>query len=209
MVTVNKWDEKGQKAGEISLEDSVFAARIKPVTVGDSLVRQLANRRRARANTKDRSEIRGGGRKPWRQKGTGRARVGSIRSPVWRGGAVAMGPRGEMNYQQDMPKKARRAAIRSILSSKVRGKALSVIAAVRLESPKTKTVVDLIESMQLAGRKVLFILPERDQNFERSVRNLPTAKALLCTNLNPHDLLYYDNLVLFEGAVKKIMEVLS
>src|SRR4030088_903830 len=108
MVNVNKWDDKGNKAGEFGLEDKVFGARIKTVTVADAVLRQLANRRRALANTKDRTEIRGGGRKPWRQKGPGRARVGSIRSPLWRGGAVAHGPRGEVNYKQDMPRKARR-----------------------------------------------------------------------------------------------------
>lgn len=213
MVSVYKWDDKGQRTGEFSLEDQVFGARIKTVTVGDAVIRQLANRRRAHANTKDRTEIRGGGRKPWRQKGTGRARAGSIRSPVWRGGAVAMGPRGEANFVKDMPRKARRAALRSILSSKARNGLLSVISAINLEKPKTQLVVDLVgtilKNMEAPNDKILFVLPGRDENFERSVRNIPTVKALLCGNLNPHDLLYYDRLVLFEGAVPKITEVLA
>src|SRR5436853_6218224 len=106
MVTVSKLDEKGNQSGSFGLEDAVFKARVSVVTVGDALLRQLSNRRKAHANTKDRTEVRGGGRKPWRQKGTGRARAGSIRSPLWKGGAVAMGPRGEMNYKLDMPTQA-------------------------------------------------------------------------------------------------------
>jgi len=124
-----------------------------------------------------------------------------------------MGPRGEANFVKDMPRKARRAALRSILSSKARNGLLSVISAINLEKPKTQLVVDLVgtilKNMEAPNDKILFVLPGRDENFERSVRNIPTVKALLCGNLNPHDLLYYDRLVLFEGAVPKITEVLA
>lgn len=209
MVTVKKLDEKGNQAGSFGLEDAVFGARVRVVTVGDALIRQLSNKRKAHANTKDRTEIRGGGRKPWRQKGTGRARAGSVRSPLWKGGAVAMGPRGEANYVKDMPKKARRAAVRSLLSSKARKELVSVMAPLNLSAPKTKTVIDILKNMDLGSQRVLFVLPARDVNFEKSVRNIPAAKALLAANLNPHDLMNYDRVVLFEGAVQKITEVLS
>jgi large subunit ribosomal protein L4 len=209
MVTVKKLDEKGNQAGSFGLEDAVFGARIKVQTVGDALIRQLSNKRKAHANTKDRTEIRGGGRKPWRQKGTGRARAGSVRSPLWKGGAVAMGPRGEANFVKDMPKKARRAAVRSLLSSKARKEQVLVMAPLALSAPKTKAIVDILKNMDVGAQKVLFVLPARDVNFEKSVRNIPAAKALLAANLNPHDLLNYDRVVLFEGAVQKITEVLS
>jgi large subunit ribosomal protein L4 len=209
MVNVSKWDEKGNKAGEVGLDDAIFAGRINTNLVGDAVIRQLSNRRRALANTKDRTEVRGGGRKPWRQKGTGRARAGSIRSPLWRGGAVAMGPSGAANYKLDMPRKARRASIRSILSDKVRHGQVSVLAPLTLEKPHTKTLVELISKMEFGESRVLFVLPQRDANFEKSVRNIPTAKALLCSNLNPHDLLHFEKLVIVEGALAKIAEVLG
>lgn len=209
MVTVNKLDEKGNQSGSFGLEDAVFGARVRVVTVGDALVRQLANKRKAHANTKDRTEIHGGGRKPWRQKGTGRARAGSIRSPLWKGGAVAMGPRGEANYTKDMPRKARRAAIKSLLSSKTRKGLVSVMASLVLTAPRTKSVIEILKNMDLGSQKVLFVLADRDVNFEKSVRNIPAAKALLASNLNPHDLLNFDRVVLFEGAVQKITEGLA
>lgn len=209
MVTVNKLDEKGNQSGSFGLEDAVFGTRVRVVTVGDALVRQLSNKRKAHANTKDRTEVHGGGRKPWRQKGTGRARAGSIRSPLWKGGAVAMGPRGEANYTKDMPKKARRAAIKSLLTSKTRKGQISVMAPVALTAPRTKAIIEILKNMDLGSQRVLFVMADRDVNFEKSVRNIPAAKALLCTNLNPHDLLNYDRVVLFEGAVPKITEVLA
>ena len=198
MVTVNKLDEKGNQSGSFGLEDAVFGGRVSVVTVGDALVRQLANKRKAHANTKDRTEVTGGGRKPWRQKGTGRARAGSIRSPLWKGGAVAMGPRGEANYTKDMPKKARRVAIRSLLTSKTRKGLVSVMAAVTLATPKTKSVIEILKNMDLGA-----------QNGGRVYFQIPAAKALLASNLNPHDLLNYDRVVLFEGAVQKITEGLA
>jgi large subunit ribosomal protein L4 len=209
MVTVNKLDEKGKQSGSFGLEDAVFGGRISVVTVGDALIRQLANKRKAHANTKDRTEIHGGGRKPWRQKGTGRARAGSIRSPLWKGGAVAMGPRGEANYVKEMPKKQRRVAIRSLLTSKTRKGKVSVMAPVALTAPKTKTIVEILKNMELGTEKVLFVLADRDVNFEKSVRNIPAARAILHSNLNPHDLLNYDRVVLFEGAVQKVTEGLA
>jgi large subunit ribosomal protein L4 len=209
MVNVNRYDGEGKPSGSFGLESAVWESRIKTVTVADALVRQLANRRRALPKTKDRSAIRGGGRKPWRQKGTGRARAGSIRSPLWRGGAVAMGPRGETNHTKDMPRKARRAALRALLTSKTREGLVSVMARPALEKPKTARVVEILGNMELAGKKVLFVLPQRDDAFERSVRNLPAAKALIAANLNPHDLMAYERLVVFEDAVARITEVLS
>lgn len=208
MASVTKYDSKGASSGQFNLEDGVFGDRIKVVTAQEALLRQLSNRRRALAKAKDRSEVRGGGKKPWRQKGTGRARAGSSRSPLWVGGGVAMGPRGNANYTLDMPRKARRAAIRSLLTKRTRGGDIAVIADVALERPKTKSIVELLTKMELGGKKVLFVIPQRDYNFECSVRNLPNVKALIYSNLNPHDLMFHDKVVVFEGAVSKLTEKL-
>ncbi len=208
MVSVKKFDPTGAVAGECELKDEVFASRIKTQAVYESVLRQLANKRRANPKTKTRSEVRGGGRKPWRQKGTGRARAGSIRSPLWRTGGVAMGPDGA-NHKQSLPRKVRRAALRSILTDKVRQGALSVIDPVNLEVPKTKSVIELLSKMEASTGKTLFILAERDAVFERSARNIPGVKTLHIATINPHDLLKHERVVLFEDAARKIEEVFA
>ncbi|MBI3892838.1 MAG: 50S ribosomal protein L4 [Candidatus Wallbacteria bacterium] len=206
MVSVKKFDPTGAEAGEVTLQDSVFATRIAVQAVQEAVLRQLANKRRANPHTLDRSEVRGGGKKPWKQKGTGRARAGSTRGPLWRTGGVAMGP-DFTNHYQALPRKVRRQALRSIFTDKVRDGKLSVIAPVTYETPKTKRVVALLEKLNLASTKTLFVLADRNENFEKSVRNLPRAKALLLSNINPHDLLNYERVVLFEDAARKIEEV--
>ena len=208
MVSVKKYDPTGEATGECTLADAVFAARIYPQAVFESVLRQLANKRRANPKTKDRSEVRGGGKKPWRQKGTGRARAGSTRSPLWRTGGVAMGPDGR-NYEQKLNRKVRRHAMRSILTDKVRQGLLSIIAPVHYEEPKTKKVLELLEKMEASGKKTLFILAGRDFAFEKSARNLPGVKALHLATMNPHDLLNHERVVLFEDAARKIEEVFS
>ncbi|MBI4871818.1 MAG: 50S ribosomal protein L4 [Candidatus Riflebacteria bacterium] len=208
MATVTKYDASGARAGEIALGDAVFAARIMPQSVYESVLRQLANRRHANPTTKDRAEVRGGGRKPWKQKGTGRARAGSTRSPLWRTGGVAMGPDGR-NYQQSLPRKVRRAALRSILTDKVRQGKLGVISPVVLEAPRTRKVVELLEKLEVGQARTLFVLAERNDNFQKSVRNLTTAKALVLSCINAHDLLNYERIFLFEDAAKKIEEVFA
>ncbi|MBI2944710.1 MAG: 50S ribosomal protein L4 [Candidatus Wallbacteria bacterium] len=206
MVSVKKFDNTGAAAGEATLADSVFAVEVNSQAVFASVLRQLGNKRRANPTTKDRAEVRGGGKKPWKQKGTGRARAGSTRSPLWRKGGIAMGP-DFRNHYQSLPRKVRRAALRSILADKVKNGQLSVIAPVSFDGPKTKSAVALLAKLEASGTKTLFVLADRNENFERSVRNLPTAKALVLSNINPHDLLNFERVILFEDAARKIEEV--
>jgi large subunit ribosomal protein L4 len=208
MATVKKYDATGAAAGEVSLVDSVFAARIQTQSVQEAVLRQLANKRRANPTTLDRAEVRGGGRKPWKQKGTGRARAGSTRSPLWRTGGVAMGPDGHNHYMA-LPRKVRRAALRSILTDKLRQGKLSVISPVVWAAPKTKMAVELLQKLEVGEAKTLFVLAERNEVFQRSMRNLPQAKALVLSCLNAHDLLKYERVFLFEDAAKKIEEVFA
>ena len=208
MATVKKYDATGAAAGEISLGDSVFAARIQIQSVQEAVLRQLANKRRANPTTLDRAEVRGGGKKPWKQKGTGRARAGSTRSPLWRTGGVAMGPDGH-NHYMGLPRKVRRAALRSILTDKLRQGKLGVISPVVWAAPKTKMAVELLQKLEVGEAKTLFVLAERNDVFQRSMRNLPQAKAVIFSCINAHDLLKYERVFLFEDAAKKIEEVFA
>lgn len=209
MPKVTKYDASGARKGDVELNDVVFAAPRKDQAVHEALLRQLANGRSAHPRVKGYSDTVGGGGKPFRQKGTGRARMGTMRSSLRRGGAVTLGPNGLANHVIKLPRKVRRAALRSLLSMACRTGKLSVVENVQFEEPKTKKAVELLAGLEFSTEKVLFVLPERDSNFEKSVRNLPLAKALLAGNLNPHDLLHYERIVMFEAAVEKVVEVLS
>ena len=193
----------GEEIGQIQLEDTVFAAPINRGLMHQALVRQLANARTGTHKTKSRSEVRGGGRKPWRQKGTGRARHGSIRSPIWVGGGRAFGPRPR-KYTQKMPKKMRRAALRSALSVKAGSGQIVVLERLTIEAPKTKVFVQTLADLGLDNDSVLVILPERDMAVEKSISNLPQAKSLLSGNLNIQDLLSHDMLLLPQASVEFI-----
>ena len=208
MPKVNSFDAKGQAKGEFQLDDAVFAADIKEQAVREALLRQLANRRKAKPKVKTYGDVKGGAGKPYRQKGTGRARMGTMRSALRRGGAIALGPMGNSNHVYKLPKKVRRAALRSILSDAVSAQRLTVLENVSFEEPKTKRAVELFDAMNLDEReKLLLVIDDRNENFEKSVRNIPNVKVLLWSNLNPHDLLHFDRLVFFESAVEKVVEV--
>src|SRR5690554_5249815 len=159
----------GEQVGEVELSDAVFAAPINRGLMHQALVRQLANARAGTHKTKTRSEVRGGGRKPWRQKGTGRARHGSIRSPVWVGGGTVFGPHPR-SYRQKMPKKMRQAALRSALSVKAGSGQIIVVDDLSMEAPKTKEMVRVLTSLGIDGQSALILLPERDMPVERSAR---------------------------------------
>ena len=210
MPKVAKFDASGKQQGEFQLDEAVFAAAIREQAVHEALLRQLANRRSARPRVKGYGEVKGGGGKPFRQKGTGRARMGTMRSSLRKGGAVTLGPNGLANYTSKLPRKVRRAALRSLLSDAVKDARLSIIENVSYDEPKTKKAVALVDSFDFeAKEKVLFVIDERNENFEKSVHNIPNAKVLLWSNLNPHDLLHFERVVLFEGAVEKVVEVLK
>jgi large subunit ribosomal protein L4 len=181
---------QGQQVSEVDLRDDIFAAPINEGLMHQALVRQLANARLGTHKTKTRSEVRGGGRKPWRQKGTGRARQGSIRSPQWRGGGTVFGPHPR-SYEKKMPRKMRRQALRSALSVKVSGAQVKVIDALEMTEPKTREVLDILRNLGVDST-ALILLPQRDEVVLRSVRNLPQVRTLVAQYLNVRDLLKYD-----------------
>ncbi len=198
----------GEEIGQMQLEETVFAAPINRGLMHQALVRQLANARTGTHKTKSRSEVRGGGRKPWRQKGTGRARHGSIRSPIWVGGGTAFGP-APRKYTQKMPKKMRRAALRSALSVKAGADEIVVLEALTIDAPKTKVFKQTLADLGLDSGSVLVILPERDLAVEKSISNLPQAKTLLSGNLNIQDLLSHDRVLLPQASVEYIHDWLA
>ena len=207
MPTVATYNQSGVKVGEIQLNDAVFGVEVNEAVMHQAVVRQLSNERLGTHATKTRGMVRGGGRKPWKQKGTGRARAGSSRSPIWIGGGTTFGPQPH-SYYKAMPRKARRLAVKSALSDKVNNSELYVLEEITLAAPKTKEVLNIINSFNVGDAKVLFIT-EGDVNVERSARNIQGVKALACEGMNIFDLLHYDKLFITKGAVAKIEEVLG
>jgi large subunit ribosomal protein L4 len=197
----------GDKVGEIELRDDIFAAPINKTVMHQALVRQLANARRGTHKVKTRSEVAGGGRKPWRQKGTGRARQGSTRSPQWRGGGIVFGPTPR-SYEQKMPRKMRRVAMRSALSAKAGNEQLVVVQDLALAQPKTKDMVAVLRNLN-AQQSALILLPERNSNVELSARNLPDVKTLQAGYLNMRDLLGYRTVIVTTDAISEIERILG
>lgn len=193
-------DMNGQQVGEVELSDAVFAAPINTAVMHQALMRQLANARLGTHDTKTRSEVSGGGRKPWRQKGTGRARQGSIRAPQWVGGGTVFGPTPR-KYTKALPKKMQRMALRSALSVKAAESQIVVIDRVAIDEPKTKTAAQMLSALGIADQKVLLVMNEKSVPVWKSVRNLPQVKSLLTGYLNIRDLLGYDVLLLTRDAV--------
>ncbi|MDK2821209.1 MAG: large subunit ribosomal protein [Clostridia bacterium] len=207
MPKVALYNVQGQQVGEIDLSDDVFGCEVNEAVLHDAVVMQLASRRQGTVATKGWAKVSGGGRKPWRQKGTGRARAGSIRSPLWRGGAVIFGPQPR-DYGYKLPKKVRRLALRSALSSKVNEGNMIVLDNLTLAEPKTKEMANIIEN--LTGQdKALVVTASRDRNVELSARNLPGVNFVPSEGINVYDLLAYDKLIITKDAVERIQEVLS
>ena len=196
-------DITGKVIDETELRDEIFGIVPNEAVMHQALVRQLANARLASARTKTRGEVRGGGRKPWRQKGTGRARHGSIREPQWRGGGVVFGPQPGRNYRKAMPRKMRRLALRSALSVKARDGELILLDKLELPSPNTKQVSSALSGLT-GDSSALILLPEGDTNVEKSVGNLPHAKTLRAQYLNLVDILGHDYLVMPLAALRAI-----
>ena len=207
MPKVSTYNITGAQTGEIELNDSVFGVEVNEAVMRQAVLRQLANQRLGTHSTKTRGVVRGGGRKPWKQKGTGRARVGSSRSPLWVGGGTIWGPHPR-SYAQKMPRKARRLAVKSALSDKVNTNELFVLDEINLAAPKTKEVVALINNFKFAGEKVLFIT-DNDEVVERCACNIKGVKAISTTGVNIFDLLHYTKLFVTKSAVAKIEEVLA
>lgn len=188
------------------LQESIFGVRIRPYLLHQVVVMQLNNRRSGTASTKTRGLVRGSGRKPWRQKGTGRARVGSIRSPLWIGGGTVFGPQPR-DYFYRLPKKARREALLSALSLRRREGKVIVIDKLELAETKTKLMREVLED--LGVESALIVIPQPDERVERSARNLATVKVLRAEGLNVHDILRYEHLVFTERALGVIEERLA
>jgi len=197
----------GDKVGEIELRDDIFAAPINKTVMHQALVRQLANARRGTHKVKERGEVAGGGRKPWRQKGTGRARQGSTRAPQWRGGGIVFGPTPR-SYEQKMPRKMRRVAMRSALSAKAGNEQIVVVQELTLAQPKTKEMVGILRNLKVE-KSALILLPERNANVELSARNLPDVKALQAGYMNMRDLLGYSTLIVTTDAINEIERILG
>ena len=205
MPKVDVYDIKGKKVSDIELADSVFGIEPNENIVHAVLVNYLANQRQGTQSTKTRAEVRGGGKKPWRQKGTGRARQGSIRAPQWIKGGIALGPKPR-SYKYTVNKKERRLAIRSVLSSKVLENNLVVLDKAEMKEIKTQAMVKTLANLKVEG-KTLILLPERNENVQKSARNIKNVKTTLVNTINVYDLLKYNKLVVTLDAVKKLEEV--
>ena len=205
MPKIDVYDIKGKKVSDVELADSVFGIEPNETIVHTVLVNYLANQRQGTQSTKTRSEVRGGGKKPWRQKGTGRARQGSIRAPQWIKGGIALGPKPR-SYKYRVNKKEKQLAIKSILSSKVLEKELTVVDKIELKEIKTKTMVKALADLKVEG-KTLIILPTNNKEVQYSSRNIEGVKTIVANNINVFDLLKYNKLILPLETVKKLEEV--
>lgn len=205
MPKINVLSQTGSVVSEIELSEDLFNAEINEHAVYQVVKNQRANKRQGTQSAKTRAEVRGGGRKPWRQKGTGRARQGSRTSPIWRGGGVtfAVKPR---DYSYTLPKKIRRLALRSVLTSKLRDEEMIVIDKLTLDSYSTKEAVKVLEAIK-AKKKAILVLDEQNDMILRSFKNIPTVETVLVRNINVYDLLRYDSLVMTQEAVKVAEEV--
>jgi large subunit ribosomal protein L4 len=198
-------DTAGNEAGSVELADSLFGAPVNQALIHQAALRQMAGRRLGTADTQTRGEVTGGGRKPWRQKGTGRARQGSRRAPQWAGGGVVFGPHPR-DYGQRMPAKMRRAALRGVLSAKQAEGAVRVVEAIGLEEIGTRAMLERLNGWKAEG-KVLLVLAARDETTERSCRNLRQVRVILADSLNVVDLLDADTIVFTREAIDRAQEV--
>jgi large subunit ribosomal protein L4 len=202
MSQARVFDSAGKETGTVELSDEIFNAPVHEAALHQALLRQLANARQGTHQTKTRGEVSGGGKKPWKQKGTGRARQGSTRAPQWRHGGTVFGPHPR-GYEQKMPRKQRRLALRAALAVKSQGEQLRVLDGLALEAPRTGQMADLFVELG-SGAKTLFVLPAHDQVVEKSTRNLPWVRTILAQNLNVFDVLEADMVVLTREALAQV-----
>lgn len=203
------YNQKGEEIGKTDLPSEVFDVKFNADLVHQVVISQMANQRRVLAHTKDRSEVKGGGRKPWRQKGTGRARTGSIRSPLWRSGGITFGPTKERKYDKIIPKKIRRKALFMVLSQKAKDKELVLLDEIKVEKAKTKKMIEIIRNtiykiLNINKGSVLIALPKKDKNVILSARNIPKTATIPAKDLNCLDILNYKYLMLPKEAIKVI-----
>ncbi len=205
MPKVDLYNMKGEVVGDIQLSDNVFGADINKEVLHTVVVNQLANKRQGTQSTKTKSEVRGGGRKPWRQKGTGRARQGSIRSAQWIKGGIVLGPKPR-SYSYTLPKKVKRIALKSALTSKVSANEILVIDNLALETIKTKAMVGVLSSLKVDS-SALIVIDSKNDNIVKSARNIPGVKTAFVNTINVFDILKYDKFIITKEAVEKVEEV--
>jgi len=205
MPKVALYDMTGSQIGDIELNDDVFGIEVNTHVMYEAVKNYLANQRQGTQSAKTRAEVRGGGRKPWRQKGTGRARQGSIRSPQWKGGGVVFAPKPR-DYSYKIPKKVKRLALKSALSSKVEDLEIIVVDKLVLEQPKTKEMVKVLKNLN-TGKKTLILIPERDEAVVRAAANIAGVKTAYVNTINVYDILNCDSFVITKDAVNKVEEV--
>ena len=205
MPTISVYDMTGKQTGSMELSADIFGIEPNVAVMHSAVINYLANQRQGTQSTKTRSEVSGGGRKPWRQKGTGHARQGSTRSPQWTHGGIALGPKPR-SYRFALPKKVRRLALKSAFSSKVAADEMLVLESLSLDEIKTKTIVNMLNALG-ADRKVLLVLPEKDEKIVLSARNIPGVKTALVNTLNVYDILNCDKFIVVKDAVAQLEEV--
>jgi large subunit ribosomal protein L4 len=207
MPKVAVYDMRGTQVGDIDLNDNVFGIEPNEAVMQQFVKMQLANKRQGTSSTKTRAEVRGGGKKPWKQKGTGRARVGSSRNPVWRGGGIAFGPKPR-DYSYKLPRKVRRLALKSALSSKALDLNIIVVDVLTFEEPRTKLMIETLDLLK-AAQKTLVITADNDVNVYKSARNIPGVKSLKADYINVFDVLKYETLLMTRDAVARVEEVFA
>lgn len=207
MPQVAVYNTLGEKTGEMSLCETLFAAEVSEPSLHQAVVAYLAAQRQGTHSTLTRAEVRGGGKKPWRQKGTGRARVGSTRSPLWRKGGVTFGPKPR-DYRIKMHKNVKRIAMRSAFTSKVLDQDLIILESLDMSAPKTKEMVTLLKNLKV-DRKALFVTADPEKNVYLSARNLPGISVTFAGSVNVYDILLHDKLIILKDAVGKLEEVFA
>lgn len=200
MTSISLYSQDGKAVGELALNEALFGIKPNKALVHEVMVAQRNNARRSIASTKTKGEVSGGGKKPWKQKGTGRARQGSIRSPQWVGGGIAFGPLAERNFSQKVNKKAKRTALLMALSDKVLDKKMIAIESIKTESPKTKVMAEMIKKLPL-DRNTLLVAPASNPSLLRMVRNIPNVKLVTVNSVNLNDVLTYRSVAFLKDAV--------
>lgn len=207
MPKVNTYDIKGKKISEIELSDDIFAVEVSTSSMHQVIVAQLANKRQGTQSALTRAEVRGGGKKPWRQKGTGRARVGSSRNPVWRTGGVAFAPKPR-DYSKNVNKKVRRLALKSALTCKLADKQIYVLEDLNISAPKTKEMVGVLKALKVDG-KALVVTKDVNEDVVRASNNIKGVLTTVSTSMNVYDIMNHDSLILTRSAVESIQEVFA
>ncbi|HMM69644.1 MAG TPA: 50S ribosomal protein L4 [Gudongella oleilytica] len=205
MPKVNVYNMQGEIVEEMELSEEIFGVEINEHVVYEVVKNQLANKRQGTQSAKTRAEVRGGGRKPWRQKGTGRARQGSIRSPQWKGGGVVFAPKPR-DYSYSVPKKVRRLALKSVLTDKLQNNEMIVVDQLSFDAPKTKEMKKVLANLK-ADKKALIVMAEKDANVIRSANNIPNVATALVNTINVYDILKYNSFIITKEAVKRVEEV--